>query len=137
MYFDREKGRYYCKEAYAEIELDRFTCESVSIQIFERKHYYNGSMNGKEPCVPSDDFSEWTRHTETASISLPAKDIMKLAEIIRAAQAEWMQGRPSKNHLNFMERIAKCCKLYWIGVNATYETIKAEYGERGEGLKIL
>ena len=52
---------------------------------------------------------------------------MRLAELIKAAQDDWLKVRPSKNHLTFMERIAKNCPIRWIGRNSSYEEIKWVY----------
>ena len=72
------------------------------------------------------DFDEWKRQPD-AVVQLPARDIVKLAELIHAAKEDWLKDRPNKRHLNFMERIAKSCGLRWIGVNSSYDEIKETY----------
>lgn len=148
--FDEKTGeeREWCKERYLGVELDRFTCDTVCLSIHTRRHWWKrdptAKMDGTEyTWIPSDDFEEWN-HQPDASIQLPARDIVKLAELIQAAQEDWLEGRPTKNHLNFMERIAKQCGTRWIGVNSSYEEIKETYSnerlrkervERDEGHK--
>lgn len=124
--------REYCIERNMDIELDRFCCDYVTISIYERKHWWkrdpsipDGEYSGYS-WIPSDDFEEWPRHPN-ASINIPARDMVKLAELIQAAQADWLSKRKSKNHLNFMERISKQCLCRWIGVNASYDSIKWDY----------
>ena len=124
--------REYCWEAFAGIELDRFCCDYISLSIYERKHWWKRDLSVSADdhtgytWIPSDDFEPWPRQA-TASISIPAHDIIKLAELIQAAKADWMAVRKTKNHLNFMERIAKSCGIRWIGVNSSYEEIKWTY----------
>lgn len=123
--------RAYAWEKYLEIELDRFTCDTVSLSIYKRRHWWKRDLTAKPDgteytWIPSDDFDEW-KHQPDAYIQLPARDIVKLAELIQTAQEDWLKGRPTKNHLNFMERIAKSCGTRWIGVNSSYEEIKETY----------
>jgi len=123
--------RKYAWEQYLGIELDRFTCDTVSFSIYRRKHWWKRDLTAKTDgteytWVPSDDFDAWKRQPD-ASIQLPARDIVKLAELIQAAQEDWLKDRLTKNHLNFMERIAKQCTTRWIGVNSSYDEIKWTY----------
>jgi len=133
---DPETGerREYAKEAYLGVELDRFNCDHVTLEVFTRKHWWKPAQNPLKPeegigggysWEPSDDFEPWPRNG--VSVNIPAKDIIKMAELIKAAQADWMRGRKTKNHLNFMERISKSCLVRWIGVNSSYEEIKWDY----------
>lgn len=126
--------REWAKEAYLGVELDRFCCEYVTLQVFTRKHWWKPAPDPLRPeenigggysWEPSDDFEDWPRNG--VSVNIPAKDIIKMAELIKAAQADWMRGRKTKNHLNFMERISKSCLVRWIGVNSSYEEIKWTY----------
>ena len=131
--YDEKTGenRCCCKERYLGVELDRFTCDTISISIYTRRHRWKRDPTAKTDgteytWIPSDDFDE-CNHQQDASIQHPARDIGKLAELIKAAQEDWMKCRPTKNHLNFMERIAKSCVTRWIGVNSSYEEIKETY----------
>ena len=131
--YDEKTGvnRDCCKERYLGVELDRFTCDTISISIYTRRHWWKRDPTAKTDgteytWIPSDDFDEWKRQPD-ACIQLPACDIVKLAELIQAAQEDWLKGRPTKNHLNFMERIAKRCGTRWIGVNSSYDEIKETY----------
>lgn len=124
--------REYAKESYIGIELDRFCCDHVTLEVFTRKHWWKRDPSVNENCigggyswVPSDDFEEWPRNGIT--VNIPAMDIIKMAELIKEAQADWMKCRKSKRHLNFMERIAKSCPIRWIGVNSSYDEIKWTY----------
>lgn len=123
--------REYAKEAYLGIELDRLCCDYVTLEIFTRKHWWKRDPSIREgdiggyPWVPSDDFEEWPRNGVTMNI--PARDIIKMADLIKAAQVDWMKGRKTKNHLTFMERISKSCLVRWIGVNSSYDEIKWTY----------
>lgn len=128
--YDIETKERYVEEAKLEVELDRFNCGYCTLWICHRKHFLerdhsvpdNGFWHSH---VLSDRFSDW----ETAGcVNVPAEDIIRLADLIRAAQEDWMDGRPSKNHRTFMERIADDCTPDWIGRNATYEGIKERYG---------
>lgn len=129
---DTEKAREFCWEKYMDIELDRFNCDYVTISIHKRRHWWKqdpsipAGDHGGYRWVPSDDFEKW-RRTPDASIDIPAADILKLAELIKEAQADWLRVRKSRKHLNFMERIAKSCCIRWIGVNSSYEEIKWTY----------
>lgn len=123
--------REFAWERYLGVELDRFTCDTVTFSIYKRRHWWErdpfAKTDGTEyTWVPSDDFDKWNIQPD-ASVTLPARDIVKLAELIQAAQEDWMEGRPTKNHLNFMERIAKNCEVLWIGVNSSYDEIKHSY----------
>jgi len=123
--------REFAWERMLGVELDRFTCDTVTFSIYKRRHWWKRDPTAKTDgteytWIPSDDFDEWKRQPD-ASIQLPARDIVKLAELIQAAQEDWSKGRPSKNHLNFMERIAKQCDTRWIGVNSSYDEIKQTY----------
>lgn len=125
------KNRGCRKERYLGVELDRFSCDTVCLSIYTRRHWWKRDQTAKTDgseytWIPSDDFDEWKRQPD-ASIQLPARDIVKLAELIQAAQEDWLKDRPSKNHLNFMERIAKSCNTRWIGVNSSYDEIKGTY----------
>ena len=125
------KNRDCCKERYLGVELDRFSCDTVCLSIYTRRHWWKRDQTAKTDgseytWIPSDDFDEWKRQPD-ASIQLPARDIVKLAELIQAAQEDWLKDRPSKHHMNFMERIAKQCETRWIGVNSSYEEIKQTY----------
>lgn len=126
------KTRQFCWEREMGIELDRFNCDYVTISIYRRRHWYRRDPSIQEndhggySWVPSDDFEKWKRHAD-ASINIPASDILKLAELIKEAQADWLRVRKSRRHLNFMERIAKSCCIRWIGVNSSYEEIKWTY----------
>lgn len=131
--YDEKTGgdRDCCKERYLGVELDRFTCDTVCLSIYTRRHWWKRDLTAKTDgseytWIPSDDFEEWKRQPD-ASIQLPARDIVKLAELIQAAQEDWLKDRPTKNHLNFMERIAKNCTTRWIGVNSSYDEIKETY----------
>lgn len=138
--------REYSNEALLSVELDRFCVDHMTLEIRTRKHWWKKAENPLRPeenlgggysWEPSDDFEDWPR--SAAYINIPAKDVIKMAELIKAAQADWMKGRKSKNHLNFMERISKSCLVRWIGVNASYDEIKWTYSnerlrkERGTG----
>ena len=122
------KSRCYSKERLLTVELDRFNCEYLTIQVLNRKHWWKRDPSIKDSdiggytWVPSDDFEDWPRWGD--SVNIPARDILKMADLIRAAQADWMKGRKTKKHLNFMERIAKSCPIRWIGVNSSYDEIK-------------
>ena len=123
--------REFAWERCLDIELDRLTCDTVTFSIYKRRHWWKRDLTAKKDgteytWIPSDDFEEWN-HQPDASIQLPARDIVKLAELIQAAQEDWLKVRPTKNHLNFMERIAKQCGVRWIGVNSSYEEIKETY----------
>ena len=125
------KNRDCCKERYLGVELDRFTCDTVCLSIYTRRHWWKRDQTAKTDgseytWIPSDDFEEW-KHQPDASIQLPARDIVKLAELIQSAQEDWLKDRPSKHHLNFMEWISKSCGVRWIGVNSSYEEIKQTY----------
>lgn len=129
-----QNGREYCNEAYLGVELDRFLCDHVTLEIYTRKHWWKKAPNQLKPeegigggytHEPSDDFEDWPRHG--VYMNIPAQDIIKLAELIKAAQDDWNNGRKTKNHLNFMERIAKGCGIRWIGVNSSYDEIKWTY----------
>jgi len=132
----------YSEERRMTLELDRFTCDYVTFELEKRKHWWRRDKYIAEDNhfgythVPSDDFSDW----ESAGyINIPAEDILKLAELIKVAQKEWLDSRPSKNHLNYMEGIAKQCGPKWIGRNTTYDEIKWAYSNerlRQEGKKI-
>ena len=124
--------REFARERCMDIELDRFNCSYVTFKIFERKHWWKrdpsvpaNSISGYN-WIPSDDFEDWPRQP-TASYSVPCEDALRLAELIKAAQDDWLKVRPSKNHLTFMERIAKNCPIRWIGRNSSYEEIKWVY----------
>ena len=100
--YDEKTGenRDCCKERYLGVELDRFTCDTVSISIYTRRHWWKRDPTAKTDgteytWIPSDDFEEW-KHQPDASIQLPARDIVKLAELIQAAQEDWLECRPSK-----------------------------------------
>ena len=112
IFWEDGKKLEYCREIFASIELDRFNCDYVTFTLYARKHWWKPATDRFPEgwkgysFVPSDDFSEWERK-DGSWFSIPARDIIKLAELIKAAQADWMQGRKTKNHLNFMERIAR------------------------------
>ena len=134
--YDEKTGthREFAWERYLDVELDRFTCDTVAISIYKRRHWWKRDLTAKTDgteytWVPSDDFDEWERQPD-AIIQLPARDIVKLAELIQAAQEDWLKDRPTKNHLNFMERIAKSCTTRWIGVNSSYDEIKETYSNK-------
>lgn len=125
------KDRLFSKERFLAVELDRFSCDYLTFQVFTRKHWWKRDPSimekdiGGYTWVPSDDFGEWPRWG--VSVNIPARDIVKMADLIKAAQADWMKCRKTKNHLNFMERIAKSCLIRWIGVNSSYDEIKWAY----------
>ena len=119
--------RYFCWERFLGVELDRINCDYVTFSIFKRRHWWQrGTVREWEP---SDEFDEWKRNPD-AAVNIPARDVVKLAEMILAAQEDWNQGRPSKHHLTYMELIAKRCPIRWIGVNSSYEEIKRVYGNK-------
>ncbi len=114
--------REYCNEAYLGVELDRIFCDHLTFEIFTRKHWWKRDPSiaeddhGGYTWVPSDDFEDWPRNGVT--VNIPTEDILKLADLIRAAQAEWMEGRKG---------ISKHCLVRWIGVNSSYTEIKWTY----------
>lgn len=124
-------SRAYAKESYLSVELDSFCLNYVTITIFTRKHWWKRDSSIKEDdvggytWVPSDDFEDWPRRG--ATVSIPAKDIIKMADLIKAAMDDSMRCRKSKNRMNFMERISKSCPVRWIGVNSSYDEIKWTY----------
>lgn len=121
------KEKVFCWEKMLDIELDRFNCDFVNFSIYKRRHIWKKDPTAKTDgseytWIPSDEFEEWTIKPE--SIDIPVQDILKLAELIKAAQEDWLSERPTKRHLNIMEHIAKTCKIRWIGVNSNYLEIK-------------
>ena len=129
IHFEKDTKREFSWEHYMSVELDRFNCEYLSFLIFSRKHYWkrdprvpgNGFWYNT---VPSDEFSEWDNGNEAVYMSIPARDIIRLAEMVKAAQEDWLAKRPTRKHMNFMERISKNCGVHWIGRNSSYEKIK-------------
>ena len=125
------KRREYAKEAFAAIELDRFGCEYITLSIFERKHWWKRDMSVPDGTwrmyswVPSDDFEDWKRDPD-ASVSIPARDILKLAELIQEAQKDYCRVRKRKYSPRLFSSL-KNCLVRWIGVNSSYEKIKWTY----------
>jgi hypothetical protein len=120
----------YCKEKCLGVELDRFDCKYVSFIIYERKHWWKKDPTAKNDMteyttVPSDEFGEW-KGIPSASISIPAKDIVKMAELILAAQKEYKEEFPDRNP-NDLNRETNSCIPRWIGVNSSYEEIENIY----------
>lgn len=123
VHYDKSEKTPFVKELQCVIELDRFTCDYVTLRIEERKMraYRNAQTNDIEYRYNEEDFEEWE---ESPNINLPAEDILKLAELIKAAQEDWANDRPSKHYLRFDERIAKSCMPFWVGRNCTYKSLK-------------
>ena len=127
------KVQWYEDEARMGIELDRFLVNYVCIHIWERKVWLKGDWeHGLRHTYDPEDFGDWEEYNDGDWIDIPAEDIIKLADLIKAAQEDWLRGRKTKNHLNFMEGIAKKCDKDWIGRNSSYEEIKARYDRREE-----
>ena len=129
IHYDKSEKTPFVKETQCVIELDRDTCDYITLKMKERKMrvYCNAQTNTTEYRYNEEDFGEWE---EGPYIDLPAEDILKLAELIKAAQEDWASGRPSKNHLRFFERIAKSCMPFWVGRNCTYKSLKEMSAKR-------
>lgn len=130
-HYDMKSMREYAKEAYMSVELDRFSCKTVQIDIYERKHWWKRDMSVPEKScmgyshIPSDDFENWP-DKPTASMVIPASDIIKLAELIQEAQKDYCKSR-KKPYSPGSFSVMKNCLCNWIGVNSSYEAIKSIY----------
>ena len=128
---DTGENQEYTNEMYAAFELDGFRCEYVNINIFKRKHWWKRDSSVPDngfwySYVPSDDFEEWPREP-TASISIPARDIVKMAELIKEGQKDCIAIRTGKASARMSDRLSKHIGIRWIGVNSSYDEIKRTY----------
>lgn len=127
---DPETGRKrrYVLERYLAIEMDRFTCAYLTLSIYTRKHWLKRDPSVPDgtgfgfPWIHSDDFEPWPDRP-AATFNIPARDVLKLAELVKAA-GEDFGGRPG---VSFMERIARGCGPDWIGVNTDYRSLAYAY----------
>lgn len=130
MHTEKNTGKEFNWEHCIAIELDRFNCAYLTFRIFSRKHYWKRDLRVPNngfwySTVPSDEFSEWKN--DAVYMNIPAIDILKLAEMIKASQNDMVAKRPEKNHHGFMERAIKKCGIRWLGRNSSYEEIKKTY----------
>ncbi len=123
--------REFAWEKFAGIEVDRFSCEYVTIAIRQRRHWWKRDTSIPEgehrgySWIPSDEFEEWKRQPD-ATVNIPARDIIKLAELIQATQKDWCRIRKRKYSPTVFMRL-KNCLVRWIGVNSSYEEIRWTY----------
>ncbi|ADL36000.1 hypothetical protein bpr_II060 (plasmid) [Butyrivibrio proteoclasticus B316] len=123
-----ENGKHitYVNETYASIELDRFSCSYLHFTPYTRKHIWDKIKDPKqwngERVVPSDKFTEWE---SGHSIVIPAEDIIKMAELIKASQEEYCRARDMKTSKIKLSPYAKL-----IGRTTSYEKIKKDYGQK-------
>lgn len=113
-----KQNREYAWERFLGIELDRFTCDYVSLSIHKRKHWWKRDNSVPEhDCfgyswVPSDDFDEWVCDSY---INIPADDILKIAELIKATRESFKPSskRSWKTHLRFIDRNTGYADIKW------------------------
>lgn len=126
------KEQYYEDEAVCTIDLDDQFVNMINLGIYMRKVWLCDSADGSVHRFAEEDFDEWPDYNDACHISLPAEDFLKLAELIKAAQAdsERFNASVSKKWLAYTKRMAKTFTEDWIGRNASYENIKRRYSSR-------
>lgn len=128
------KRQTYENEAVCTIGLDDNFVNQINLGVYMRKVWLCDSSGVPIHRFAEEDFEDWPDYNNAYHISLPAEDILKLAELIKEAQDDWEKSNASvsKEWLAYTKRMAKQFTNNWIGRNSSYEIIKQRYDRRSK-----
>ena len=134
VYYDKDpktgQMREFCWERAMDIDINGLAYNYITFSIYERRHWWIRDLSVEKngpgyTWVPSDDFEDWKRQPD-ASINIPTRDILKLAELIVEVQKDECRYRKIPYKPSLFASVKKSiCR--WIGVNTSREKIAWTY----------